>query len=269
MRILRPARGRIPGSTALWGLALALGLALGPVLVGASGAAGAAGALKAYFPATYRVSKNGFPLGLAERRLEVRSDGTLVFTSKAHPTGLAAVFVSDRIIERSLARRIDGHIQPISYSYRQTGGKHERQWDLHFDWKTRRVTSSHDHIQHVLTPNTQDLLSFQLALMLDLQAGKRRFTYPIVDKKEMHDYGFKTTGQQMLRTPVGRLKTLKLVHQDVQGEGSFVFWCAVNYGYLPVRIERTDEDGDKVTMELHSMPGKSAQYRSPDADTLN
>jgi len=227
----------------------------------------AGNALKSHFPATYRVSKNGFPLGLAERRLEVRHDGTVVFTSKAHPTGLAALFVSDKVTERSIERRMDGRIRPLSYSYRQSGGKHERQWSLRFDWADHRVTSSHDNIQHALAPDTQDLLSFQLALMLDLQAGKRTFSYPIVDKKEMHDYGFKTVGHQMLRTAVGRLKTLKLVHKDVQGEGSFVFWCAENYGYLPVRIERTDEDGDRITMELHSMPGKTAQYNW-DNDTL-
>lgn len=228
----------------------------------------AAEELKSHFPATYRVSKNGFPLGMAERRLEVRHDGTLVFTSKAHPTGLAALFVSDKVTERSVERRMDGRIRPLSYSYRQSGGKHERQWSLRFDWANHRVTSSHDNIQHTLAPDTQDLLSFQLALMLDLQAGKHTFSYPIVDKKEMHDYGFKAVGHQMLRTAVGRLKTLKLVHKDVQGEGSFVFWCAVKYGYLPVRIERTDEDGDKVTMELHSMPGKKAQYNW-DNDTLD
>jgi len=244
-------------------LAGALALALPPR------GAEAAGTLKAYFPATYRVSKNGFPLGLAERRLQTRPDGTQVFVSRAHPTGLAAVFVSDTITERSVERRQGDRIRPLRYSYRQSGGRHERQWSLRFDWSAHRVTSSHEHIQHTLAPHTQDLLSFQLALMLDLQAGKRRFSYPIVDKKEMHDYGFKTVGQQMLRTRVGRLKTLKLVHKDVQGEGSFVFWCAVNYGYLPVRIERTDEDGDKITMELHSMPDKKAQYRSPDAGTLD
>lgn len=228
-----------------------------------------AGTLKPYFPATYRVTKGGFPLGLAERRLEPGKNGTLVFTSKAHPTGLAALFVSDRIVERSVLHRNDDHLQPLSYSYDQSGGKHHRQWSLRFDWTAKHVTSSHEDIQHKLAPNTQDLLSFQLAMMLDLQAGKRNFTYPIVDRKEMHDYRFKTVGHQVLRTPVGRLKTLKLVHKDIQGEGSFEIWCAENYGFLPVRIERTDEDGDKVTMDLHSMPGKKAKYRSPDADTLN
>ncbi|HKK04867.1 MAG TPA: DUF3108 domain-containing protein [Gammaproteobacteria bacterium] len=248
------------------GLTLALVTAVSAAL---SPRAGEAGELKSHFPATYRVSKNGFPLGLAERRLQIRPDGTQIFTSKAHPTGLAALFVSDKVTERSVEQRQGDRIRPLSYQYRQSGGKHERQWSLHFDWAADRVTSSHDNIQHALAPDTQDLLSFQLALMLDLQAGKRSFSYPIVDKKEVHDYGFKAAGRQMLRTPVGRLKTLKLVHKDVQGEGSFIFWCAVNYGYLPVRIERTDEDGDRVTMELHSMPGKSAQYRSPDNDTLD
>lgn len=208
------------------------------------------------FPVSYEVSHNGFQLGIATRTLKQTGPDTLVFESIAKPTGLAALFVSDHIIERSTIKVVGQQLRPLHYSYRKTGGKHERSYTLQFDWTGHRITGSASKKPLPLLHASQDLLSFQLALMLELQQGKRSFSFAIADKKKLRNYHFQVTGEERLDTAIGTLSTVKLVHPDRDGEGRFEFWLAKRYGYLPVRIERRDHDGDLTRMTLHSLRGQ-------------
>ncbi len=223
--------------------------------------------LLADFPASYDVSHNGFHLGVAQRTLRQTAPDTLVFESVARPTGLAALFVSDHIIERSDIRVAGRRLLPQQYSYRKTGGKHERSYTLQFNWPQKQIHSSYEDKTLPLLPEPQDLLSFQLALMLDLQQGKHDFSYAIADKKRIREYRFQVAGEEQLNTAIGRLRTVKLVHEDHDGEGRFVFWLAKQRGYLPVRIQRHDEDGDMTEMTLRSLQGTN--LRLPGEDALN
>lgn len=204
------------------------------------------------FPVSYSVSRNGFPVGVAERRLTRHGD-RLVFNSTAYPTGLVSLFVSDRIVESSIMLlQGDGLVRPEQYNYQRSGGRHDNKFQLTFDWQRKEVTSSYDQRVLPLQPDTQDLLSFQLAMMLDLQQGKRSFSFPIVDKKELHIYDFKTIGTETLDTALGRVRVVKLLHEPREDEGRFVFWCAQEWGFLPARIEHKDDDGTVVLMEIRS-----------------
>ncbi len=212
--------------------------------------------LLADFPVSYTVSHNGFHLGVAQRTLRRTGPDTLEFESVAKPTGLAALFISDHVIEHSEITLIDHQLHPLRYSYRKTGGKHERHYNLQFDWQQKVITSSYRHTTTALPCNVQDLLSFQLALMLDLQQGKHTFTYAIADKKQVREYHFQVSGGKQLDTAIGRIQTVRLIHANQDGEGRFVFWLAKQHNYLPVLIQHYDQDGNMTTMALHSLRGR-------------
>lgn len=218
----------------------------------------AADAITEGFSSTYTLAYNGFEIGVAERTLVPLGDGTAVFKSKAYPTGLARMLVSDHIIERSVLHTKTG-LKPMEYSYTQTGHE-KRNADVFFSWPKGEVVIQPAEERYPLHPGTLDALSFQLALMRDVAAGKTQFTYYIVDRSKQREYRFQTAGHERIRTPMGHFDAVKVTATAAEGGRSFDFWLAPQLDYLPVRIVSEEDDGDRTVMQL-------ASYKGPPTDT--
>ena len=106
-----------------------------------------------------------------------------------------------------------------------------------------------------LLPDAQDKLSYQLAIMYDLQNGKTEFEYSIADKRKFKNYYFKVVGNEDIATPLGSLQTVKIERVMEKGEKSTVLWCAPSLGFLPVRIEQNEKGGDEFSLMIKSVEG--------------
>ncbi len=221
----------------------------------------AADAITEGFSSSYTLAYNGFEVGVAERTLVPLGDGTVVFKSKAYPTGLARMLVSDRVIERSVIHTETGRLKPMEYSYVQTDHK-DRNADIYFSWPKGEVVIQPSQERYPLHADTLDALSFQLALMRDLAAGKQQFRYYIVDRRKQREYNFKVQGHEQVRTPMGHFDAVKVVAKSKGGGRSFEFWCAPKLGYLPVRIVSEEHDGDRTVMQLASYKGPTPGSRT-------
>ena len=202
------------------------------------------------FQADYSLSKNDFDIGVAEYRLYPQPTGILIYESTAKPEGLAAVFIRDRIIERSHIAINAGNLQPQKYEYQQKGGKETKNYQLNFNWSKKKLVNTNIDKTFDLPENTQDMLSFQLQLMKTLQAGKKELSFSLADRNKILPYHLKYTGEAKLDTPLGELKVIKLEHRRADHNDVFRFWCAPSLEFLPVRIERVEDDGDRVLFEL-------------------
>lgn len=222
----------------------------------ASGAA-TAEVLRDGFSSSYALSYNGIEIGVTERNLIPLGDGSLVFKSTAYPTGLAAVLLADRVVERSLLKLAEGGLRPVEYSYRQSGGKKTREADLYFSWPRGELITQPANRNVPLPENALDALSFQLALMRDLEAGKKSFVYQIADRRRLREYRFEVQGTETIHTPHGRFETVHVRAQNEERDRNFDFWCAPALGYLPVRIVYRD-DGDESRLILSDYDGPGA-----------
>lgn len=101
-----------------------------------------------------------------------------------------------------------------------------------------------------MPPNTQDLLSFQLALMDGLYQGRRQFDFHIVDHKRIQRQTLKYTKSQKMKSSHGELDVLQLEHHAEKSHYRFTFWCAKQLHYLPVLIRKIEQDGDVVQLKL-------------------
>ncbi len=203
------------------------------------------------FTAEYDVIRNDMTLGVSKRQLLAREQGArLDYASTTYPEGLVAMFVSDRFVEHSQVRITANGLQPMNYVYQRTGGDKDMIFRAQFDWQKQQITMTGQAEPQPLQPNTQDLMSFQLALMQGLEKGQRQFHFQLVDHKRIQAQNLEYTRTQQIPSSLGRLDVLTLEHKASDGRYRFIFECAKQLSYLPIKIQKIEQDGTVVMLKL-------------------
>ncbi len=205
------------------------------------------------FEAHYEVSRNGFSVGIAKRKLYFQ-DEQWVFESTSYTTGFAAFFVKDVITERSTSLYQKGRMLPLKYLYQRTGGKRERLVKINFDWEKQRVINSinNDPWAMKIPIGTLDKFVYQLQIMLDL-ANQQPLYYQVADGGKLKEYQIEQHKEETLKTTAGNFKAVKLVRQ--KGKRQTILWCAEALHYLPIKITRIEKDGSEYQAELIYIKG--------------
>lgn len=205
------------------------------------------------FDATYEVKRNGLSIGKAQRKL-YRQDDLWVFENSSHPTGIAALFVKDRVTERSYALFEDGRMLPQDYLYRREGGKREREVKMHFDWSKNRVinTVNSDPWVMKIPPDTLDKFIYQLQMMLDLESH-RSLEYQIADGGRLKQYRIEVIGSEKLKTPIGSYEAIIL--QRTSDKRVTTMWCAKALNYLPIKISQIEKGDTEYLAEIILLNG--------------
>ena len=97
------------------------------------------------------------------------------------------------------------------------------------------------------------MLSFQLQLMRELQRNKQEMTFNIADKKQIEQYQLNQTATETIETPMRSFSTVALTSNIVRKKNQFHIWAAPALQYLPVKIQKTEDDGDVTTLSLKSL----------------
>jgi hypothetical protein len=210
------------------------------------------------FKAEYALYHDNTKLGEVIRTLSQNDKGDYIFESISNTTGWVRLFVKDEIIERSVFTLVDGNPRPSSYLYDRHGGKKKRHVKLLFDWDKMKVTNiiDNDPWTMEIPAGTQDKLLYQLTMMLDLQAKERDFNYEVADGGRLKDYVFTFEGPEQIKTPLGRLDTVRLVRH--KPDLTITIWLAPKLGYMPARIEQEEkkDGGDKLRLSIQSVIGR-------------
>lgn len=211
-------------------------------------------ALPPPFTATYELYAKGLPIGESVRQLSFK-DGKGIFEGKTHTSGIFALFRDDNIQERSVFNWIGGQIQPLEYIYDHRGSNKQKYVHLVFDWAHHQVRSTRDKIWEISIPKgVLDEQVFQIALMQELQQGKRQLSYQVVDDGKIKTYTPTYLGNEEVKTKLGKLEVLKYQRISSDQKRKTTLWCAPSLHYLPVQIEHF-EKGNLVTMILQAVSG--------------
>jgi hypothetical protein len=208
------------------------------------------------FKAVYSVHTSGFRIGKIERSLQPWGKGSYVYRSEMRAEGLLALIKNDQIFEESVWRLEGGRPRPLEYTTRQTSGDASGNFAVKFDWKQARIRNrSGDGVwKDKLDPQVLDKLLYQLAIMYDLQAGKRSLDYRIADGGEIKNYQFFPLGEEQLSTPLGKVSTLKFERRK-DNKRVATLWCAPSLRYLPVRLDRNEKDGRVISAIIETLSG--------------
>lgn len=217
------------------------------------------------FTAEYEVFHNGTFLGISKRRLVTREQGKkLDYASTTIPKGLISIFFSDQYMEHSLIERTATGLRPIQYDYQQTGGKTETAFQAKFDWLKRTINMTSQSKPVKLVKGSQDLLSFQLAIINGLQHGKKYFKFHIVDHKRIRLQKLKYSLTVKMPSSMGEIDVVKLDHVDSKTDYHFNFWCAKQLDFLPILIRKTKQNGKVTELRLKTINQEKFSIRRDD-----
>ncbi|MBI5451658.1 MAG: DUF3108 domain-containing protein [Gammaproteobacteria bacterium] len=206
------------------------------------------------FKAEYRFTRNRFHLANLIRRLKPLGNDRYQFSSETEAVGPLALFLRDTVSDQSTLAVINGRLQPVHYLYLHQRSKDPLRTEFTFDWSTSTVSgiSKNRPLPPTAVPaDTQDKLSYQLLMMLDLMAGKQELHYPLQEDKGLRDYIFDVVGHETMTTRIGRLDTVKLMRRNDKRQSTF--WCAEKLNYLPVKFTQIEKDGALLELELTSV----------------
>ncbi len=154
-------------------------------------------------------------------------------------------------------------IIPQRYIYQRNGMGKNRDDELVFDWAVNKVTNIKNSQSQVVdaTKNVQDSLSYQIQLSQDLIAGKKQFEYSITNGRKIKQYKFEIVGEELLTTPLGDVKSVKVKRTRDKSDLVTYAWFAKDFQYLLVRLQQ-EENGSAYTIYISkaSLNGKAIEH---------
>ena len=210
-----------------------------------------------FFEVNYTLYSNDTKIGLMERRFFKDDAGNYIFRSESKTTGLVSIFRKDQIIEESNWHFINANFTPLHYIYQHTGGKRDRDVEINFDWDKKKIFNRvNDSIWHMETqPGILDKLLYQLVIMAKLKAGQIPEKFTIADGGKIKQYLFEFIDDEIIDTPIGQLKTMKLQRHKPNSDRKTLLWCAYELDFLPIKVINTEKKGRLTTAIIESLNG--------------
>lgn len=205
------------------------------------------------FEAEYDISRGVVTVGLMSRRLTIDDDRRYLYESHMAPSGIAALFTRDAVIETSSGRLEGARFVPEHYSYDK--GRAKKNFTLSFDYRSNTVHLGGQPRSWSASMPAQvlDKLVYQVQLMLDLPADPTTLEYAIADKGKLKSYRITNHGRETTHTGVGELTTVKLQRDDTDSVRRTTVWCAEELDWMPVKVEYRDKDGSVTVAVLASL----------------
>ena len=201
--------------------------------------------LQAQINFTLYKGSGGLSVGKVVHNWQVR-DQAYILTSITEATGIFSFVKSGKLVQTSQGKLGPQGLEPVAYTI-QRGQTDSTTETAQFDRSTHMLLiTSGDNKRNVPLPEqAQDLLSFiyQLAVTAP-QSGIVRMN--ITNARKLDRYDYQVIGEEILETPLGTLKTLRLSKVRAPNEDGVDIWLGVDYHYLPVKVKLTDKHGDSV-----------------------
>jgi len=229
--------------------ALSLAIIAGPTAGAQTPSAADAGI--APFSAHYQADWKAINVGSSD--LELKQDtepGRYLYTWTITARGIFRLY-RDEVTQRSWLSVNAGHARPEKY--RAEDGSSNV--DLDFDWDAGRVrgTSEKRAVDLKLKEGTQDLMSIQVEVMLDLKRGNLPETFQIIDKDRLKEFIYTQKGNATIRTALGELDTVIVESRQAGNSRILRMWFAPSLGFVPVQAERTRDGKLEFAMRIKSL----------------
>jgi hypothetical protein len=222
-------------------------------LTGATVTGAARGAALEPYEASYAGIWHGMTVAVSTLKLEQTGD-TWTTSSSSSPRGIgrlaSGIFPPRQV---SVVRVTASGVEP--QSFRSEGGDREKSIDLAYDWQAARVKGLYEgtQVDQPLAPGVQDDGSVQLALIVELLAGRTPKSFRMIDRNGTREYQFARDGEATLQTAIGAVPTVIYRAQKSGSPRITRFWCAPQSGYVPMKVEQTRGDDVQWTMEIQSL----------------
>ena len=112
-----------------------------------------------------------------------------------------------------------------------------------------------DNQSFSLPLGTQDSLSYQLQLQLDLQRGVRgNFSYPIAKRGAVSQIKFVQVGRETIDTPMGKIDSIKLkLDRGADAKRVTYIWFSTKHNFIITQLQQTEADGKSYSIVLKKL----------------
>jgi hypothetical protein len=234
--------------------ALSLAIMAAPasiILVPAGAAQTPVGAAVAPFSAHYQADWKSISVGTSDLVLAQDTEpGRYLYTWTITARGIFRLY-RDQVTQKSWLSIAGDHVRPEKYR----GEDGASSVDLDFDWNAARVrgTSERKPVDLPLKEGTQDVMSTQVEVMLDLQKGALPKNFQIIDKDELKEFEYSQEGTAKLKTALGDLDTVIVASRRTGNNRILRMWFAPSLGFVPVQAERTRDGKLEFAMRIKSL----------------
>ncbi len=188
--------------------------------------------------------------GEVERSFTPTNDGQWLFRTYA-----SAMIAS--IEEKTTVTFNHSQVIPQSYHYQKKVLGKIKEAKLVFDWLTMNVNNDIDDKpwKMKIPASTQDKLSYQLQMRLDLKAGKKGpLSYKIADGGRLKVYDFNIIGNEKIQSPLGEYDTIKVeMDRGPDASRETYIWYAPALDYMIIKLKQIEGDGKIYALQLKSM----------------
>jgi hypothetical protein len=229
--------------------ALSLALLAAPTM-GEQPPAGADAGI-APFSAHYLADWKGINIGTSD--LELKEDaepGHYVYTWTITARGIFRLY-RDEVTQKSWLSISADHVRPEKY--RAADGSSSVNLDFDWDGGRTRGTSEQKPVDLKLAAGTQDVMSIQVEVMLDLKKGNLPRTFQIIDKDELKEFIYTQEGTASIKTALGQLDTIIVASKRSGNNRILRMWFAPALGFVPVQAERTRDGKLELAMRIKSL----------------
>ena len=211
------------------------------------------------FTATYK-AKIKIAGGKVRLATQQNEDGTYTFSYETLPGKLIRMFTSGELTETTVFEVVDGRPRVLEYTLLNTIGSKPRNGQVVFDWDTGTVRGNYKEkaIDEPLPDNAVDRAMLQILLMADMRNGNLQSQYAAWNKDEFETINVEQLGRETIESDLGTFDTVVLRYSNADGSSSTRLWCAEEFGYLPVRIEASDEGSKVMDARLSVIEGNPA-----------
>jgi hypothetical protein len=223
--------------------------ALGPQAP--SGAAPGDDAALTPFSAHYLADWKSINVGTSDLELKADTEpGHYLYTWTITARGIFRLYRSE-VTQKSWLSTDADHVRPDRY-HAEDGSSSV---NLDFDWNSghARGTSEGKAVDLKLKEGTQDVMSIQVEIMLDLRKGDLPKTFPIIDKDQLKEFNYTKEGNARIRTALGELDTVIVASQQTGNNRILRMWFAPSLGFVPVQAERTRDGKLEFAMRIKSL----------------
>ena len=200
------------------------------------------------FFARYTADWKQLPMsGSAERSLIKNDNGTWDLSFKA------SMMIAS-LTESSVLLFDKDALQPNSYKFERGGLGKAKKISLYFDHSANKVTGfeNKDPVSVTFEEGMLDRSTYQLALQLDISAGKESMSYRVVEGTNVETYVFRVIGYEKVQTKVGGIDSIKVerVRDPSQSKRITQMWFAKDWGGILLALLQVENDGKQYKIML-------------------
>jgi len=202
------------------------------------------------FVATYSIAWHGITAGTSTLELRATGPQSYLYTSTDRAYGIFRLAFPHPLRQSSRFRLTAGGVEPLAF---QAGGGGNDVM-AQFDWKDGHVTgmAKGKLLDLKLQPGTQDPLSVQIAIMLELQAQAAPESFWMLNTDEIDRYEYRRHEQVTLDTPLGKLPTILYTSHAAGSNKTTYLWLAPALHYMPARAEQHVKGSTQVALKIEA-----------------